>query len=267
MKSCDQRNDMKLNRQSRSKIDAGISAQRLRFEAGKCQRYQAIRLLALADIADGECYDAVAKRYRVSKSTITNWVQRLNERGIEAFSRRHRPGRKCHLRNRDSVGFEELAVAAKAANEHASKKLMAIARLLEQVPCGEVARDANIPRSTLTAWIKKFNKGGIAGLIANKRLSFPSRIVMRRDISAVEVREIARTAPPRTSRRFLAVAQVLDGKKLADVAETFDVSTAAVSTWCKQFNQDGMEGLVDRWEKKTGRALATTIKLRNSWPS
>ena len=262
-----QGNDMKPKRQSRPKVRVEFSAEKLLSEASKGQRYNAIRFLALADIAGGERCDKVAKRYGVSKAAVYSWIQRLNERGIEAFNQRPRRGRKCHLDNQDSVVVDDLASAAKAASERASKKLMAISRLLEQVPCGEVAREAKVTPSTLTAWIKKFNKGGIPELVANNQMLSRSKIDMRRDISTSDVREASKTASHRTSRRLTAVAHVLDGMKLADVAKSLNVSIAAVSKWCRRFNQEGMEGLIDRWDARAGRVPKATISSRKSWPS
>ncbi|MGI9484423.1 MAG: helix-turn-helix domain-containing protein [Geminicoccaceae bacterium] len=82
---------------------------------------------------------------------------------------------------------------------------------------------------------------------------------MRKDISRAEVRRAARIAPHRTSRRLMAVADVLDGKKLAEVASSLDISVSAVSKWCRRFNEDGIEGLVCRWEARASKASMIVI--------
>ena len=213
----------------------------------------------MADIIDGESCANVSMRYSVSTSMIYYWIRCLNDRGIKGFVQSPRGGRRCHLDNQYGIGYEALVSAAKGVDRLASRRLIAISRLLRNVPCVEVARDARVTPSTLTGWIKRFNTGGIAGLLSTNRERARTVVVMRRDISRAEVRGAARIAPHRTSRRLMAVADVLDGKKLAEVADSLDISVSAVSKWCRRFNEDGIEGLVCRWEARASKASMIVI--------
>lgn len=247
--------EMKSKRQSHPPICTKFSAAQLRCEAGKNRaHFTAVRFLALADVVDGESCAKISRRYGVSTSTIYYWIRCLSDRGIQGFVQSPKRGRKCHLDNRHGIGCETLVSAAKGADHQSSRRLIAISQLLKKVPCVEVARDARVKPSTLTSWIKRFNAGGIVGLLSASGRRSRTIIVMRRDISMAEVRGAAKNASRRTSRRLLAVADVLEGKKLAEVAGPLDISVSAVSKWCRRFNEDGIEGLVDRWEARAGRA-------------
>ncbi len=56
---------------------------------------QAIRLFACYQISTGVSPEEVAIFYEMSLKTICNWVNRLNEGGIEALIDEEKPGNKC----------------------------------------------------------------------------------------------------------------------------------------------------------------------------
>ncbi len=252
--------EMKSKRQSNPPISTKFSAAQLRLEAVKNEASPtAFRFLALADVIDGESCANTSKRYGVSTSTVYYWIRCLSDRGIRGFDQRSQKGRKCHLDNRYGISRETLVSAAEGLDHLSSRRIMAISRLLEKVPCIEVARDAGITPSTLSGWIKRFNDGGIAGLLSTNRQRPRAVMVMRNDISVAKVHGAARIASRRTSRRLMAVADVLEGKRFAEVAGSLNVSISAVGKWCRRFNERGIEGLVDLWEVRSGRASKTLI--------
>lgn len=242
---------MRSKRQFHSLSSMKISATQLRSEADKCKHsHTAIKLLALADVVEGEKCANISRRYGVSTSTIYYWIRCFIDRGIKGFVQSPGRGRRCHLDNRHGIGYEALISAAVGVDRQSSKRLIAISQLFKKMSCVEVARNARVTPSTLSSWIKKFNAAGIAGLVSTSQRRARAIVVMRRDIAGTEVRGAARNAPRRTSRRLIAVADVLDGKKLAEVAGPLDISVSAVSKWCRRFNEDGIEGLIYRWEAK-----------------
>ena len=246
---------MRSNRQFHSLSCTEISPAQLRSEADKCKHsYITTKLLALADVVEGEKCANVSKKYSVSTSTIYYWIRCFNDRGIKGLVQSPGRGRRCHLDSRHGIGYEALVSAAVGVDRQSSKRLIAISQLFRKVPCVEVARNARVTPSTLSSWIKRFNAAGIAGLVSTSRKRARTIVVMRTDIAGAEVRGAARNAPRLTSRRLMAVADVLDGKKLAEVAVPLDISISSVSKWCRRFNEGGIEGLVYRWEAKAANA-------------
>ena len=75
----------------------------------------------------------------------------------------------------------------------------------------------------------------------------PSRIVLREDFDAGELRRLARRSrDTRQTRRLLALAAIRDGMSRAAAAAVGGMDRQTLRDWVHRFNAEGPEGLVDR---------------------
>lgn len=80
----------------------------------------------------------------------------------------------------------------------------------------------------------------------------PATIPLRSDISAEELRRLARKSRnSRQCRRFLSLAVVAEGGSRSQAAQTGDVTVQVIRDWVVRFNAQGPGGLIDR--KSTGQ--------------
>ena len=70
---------------------------------------------------------------------------------------------------------------------------------------------------------------------------------IRRDLSAAELRTLARTEDDaRVSRRLLALAMALDGIRRGEAARQAGMDRQALRDWVVRYNAEGVDGLRDR---------------------
>lgn len=74
-----------------------------------------IRLLALHNIKSGASVSSVARTFEISRSTIYEWIHRVNEGGVEALIEKPGRGRKTKL-NREEIATVIDFVSEKAKN-------------------------------------------------------------------------------------------------------------------------------------------------------
>ncbi len=71
--------------------------------------------------------------------------------------------------------------------------------------------------------------------------------ITRTDCSATELRrEAARMRDSKASRRMLALALVLDGRRRTDAAESCGMDRQTLRDWVHRYNSEGLAGLSDR---------------------
>ena len=76
----------------------------------------------------------------------------------------------------------------------------------------------------------------------------PAAVALRTDISAAELRRLAkRSRHNNQSRRLLSLAAVLDGMSREDAARIGGMDRQTLRDWVHRFNQAGPEGLLDAW--------------------
>ena len=76
----------------------------------------------------------------------------------------------------------------------------------------------------------------------------PAAVALRTDISAAELRRLAkRSRHNNQSRRLLSLAAVLDGMSREDAARIGGKDRQTLRDWVHRFNQAGPEGLLDAW--------------------
>lgn len=75
----------------------------------------------------------------------------------------------------------------------------------------------------------------------------PSRIALREDYDAGELRRLARRSKDnRQTRRLLALAAVYDGMSRTDAAAVGGMDRQTLRDWAHRFNAEGPDGLLDR---------------------
>lgn len=77
-------------------------------------------------------------------------------------------GAAIGITRKDHTAAELRAVAAKCADGAKSRRLLAIAMVLEGVSRFDAARQAGMDRQTLRDWVHRYNTAGIEGLASRK---------------------------------------------------------------------------------------------------
>lgn len=73
--------------------------------------YKASRIFAIADILEGLSREESAKRNGMSRQTLSDWVHRYNEEGIEGLKNRKRGGRPALINPEVQEHLKEVLVA------------------------------------------------------------------------------------------------------------------------------------------------------------
>ena len=74
----------------------------------------------------------------------------------------------------------------------------------------------------------------------------PSSIALRSDISAVELRKLAKKSKdPNQARRLLSLAAVRDGMTRTEAARIGGMERQTLRDWVHRFNESGVDGLLD----------------------
>ena len=84
------------------------------------------------------------------------------------------------------------ATAAKGHDASQSRRLLAIAMILEGASRLDAARRAGMDRQTLRDWVHRYNEAGIAGLIARKPPGAPPKLS---GVQMVEFKELVLAGP------------------------------------------------------------------------
>jgi putative transposase len=83
-------------------------------------------------------------------------------------------------------------------------------------------------------------------------------VAVRTDYAAAELRRLATTsAEPEKARRLLALALVLEGASRADAARSTGMDRQTLRDWVHRFNEQGLDGLVDRQAPGRQRRLSS----------
>ena len=89
----------------------GHSAAELRAFAGKCQDgAQVRRLLALALVLEGSPRTQAAKQNGMDRQTLSDWVHRYNELGVDGLKSRHGPGPSPALTEQQMAELKALVI-------------------------------------------------------------------------------------------------------------------------------------------------------------
>jgi transposase len=84
------------------------------------------------------------------------------------------------------------------------------------------------------------------------------RLQVVRTLSAKQLAAAARKAPSgRVSSRIQYVRGVLMGKSPEEVGEEFETSDVTVRNWVHRYNEEGLDGLHDRWRSGQPKKLPT----------
>ncbi len=85
----------------------------------------------------------------------------------------------------------------------------------------------------------------------------PAALPLRTDYDAAELRKLARRSDDALQvRRLLALAGAYDGMSRGAAAQIGGTDTQGLRRWVLRFNEDGPEGLVDRWSNGPARRLS-----------
>ena len=160
---------------------------------------------------------------------------------------------------RNDISAGDLRRAVKTVDGFAARRLFALANVLDGMTRTEAARQADIARASVVKGICVFNAKGIKGLLEVSRRGTKA-CPMRDDIPARDLRQAAKTMDNRTARRYLALADVLDGMLRKDAAKAADMSRNALRRWILRFNADGLEGLQ---ECRPGQRRASALRIRD----
>jgi len=176
--------------------------------------------------------------------------QSINKRGLEEFDKERKKGRPCHLIHRNKLLAHELERLAENSKVKDARKLTAIASVLMDLRCDHISKAVKVNRSTLSRWIKEFNEGGVPRLLRKEGIQDKRKVRIRSDISINIVRSSSKYFDGQSARRVNAIVMLMEGQKIADVAEALNVSKSAVGRWCQSFNNKGLRGIANDLDLK-----------------
>ncbi len=85
----------------------------------------------------------------------------------------------------------------------------------------------------------------------------PAALPLRSDYDAATLRQLARRSDNASQvRRLLALAGAYDGMSRGAAAQIGGTDTQGLRRWVLRFNEDGPDGLVDRWSSGPARRLS-----------
>ena len=88
-------------------------------------------------------------------------------------------------------------------------------------------------------WFRRFGD--------SRRRTMPE-LTIRKDRTPVMLRKLAKAAEDaRVARRMLAIANALDGMSRKAAAEAAGMDRQTLRDWVIRYNEDGIDGLLDRW--------------------
>ncbi len=88
----------------------------------------------------------------------------------------------------------------------------------------------------------------------------PKTVCLRDDYDAATVRRLAnRSKDTRQARRLLALACVYDGMSRAAAAKAGGMDRQTLRDWAHRFNEEGLDGLLDRKPPRTRRLDAIQL--------
>jgi transposase len=77
-----------------------------------------VRMMAIKALLLGIMHDQVAALYGITRRTLSRWVERFNESGIDGLIEGRHPGRPGKITSERSAEYEELIRHPELANEH-----------------------------------------------------------------------------------------------------------------------------------------------------
>lgn len=144
-------------------IERNISADELRRAAKGLDQLFAKRLLVIADVLDGMGRKAAAAKNNCITGSIHIWISRLNAEGIEGLLTDRR-GRGRAEPIRSDISAEDLRRAAKDVHARERTRLLVVADVISGMSQEDVAKKVKKDPSTISRWIKRFNKDGLDSL-------------------------------------------------------------------------------------------------------
>lgn len=77
-----------------------------------------VRMMAIKTLVLGVSHDQVAAIYSITRKTLSRWIHRFNDRGIDGLVERSRSGRPATISPEQSVAYRELIQHPQRANQH-----------------------------------------------------------------------------------------------------------------------------------------------------
>jgi transposase len=200
----------------------------------------------LADIEDGETVRSVAQKNNVSQQTIYNWLKSFRANGYHAFDDHgRRPIKYASIEK-----ARELKVISENYTGEEARKIRVVYQMLMGKKRTEIAKEAGASSSSLYKWTAAFVKGGVAELLkVPERRCYSTRITLRKDIEKRDILRVAACVSERSARRLQAIASLLDGKTLEEVAGDLGMSKSSISKWGISFNKGGVVSLMGKVDR------------------
>lgn len=213
------------------------------------------RLVALRQIVSGATISQAARHARVRSKSVSRWLQTLRLSGLAALliPTRNKVRMLTIPTEQLQLVRQEIAAALKRQpNWRLRLRLVAIDTALSGRPAEEAAACAHVQLHTLNRWMGMVRQRGIVEVL--QQWETPAR-PLKLNADAMTLRDLAaREKNPRIRKRFLALADVADGKNFYDAAASSGLDRTAIAKWIKRFEEGGPDAI----RKKEGRAPKLT---------
>jgi transposase len=199
------------------------------------------RLMAIRKIMSGANMKQAARYVRVRPASVSRWLRTLQRSGLAGLLIPNR--RKLRTTppippDQAQLARQEIAAALKRQpNWRLRLRLGAIDIALSDGPIEEACAFAHVKPTTVKDWLCMIRQGGIVEVLHAWETSKRPRML---DADAMELRELAAKATnPRLKKRFLALADLADGKGLYDAAANSGLTHTSIEKWIKRFQEGG----------------------------
>lgn len=221
----------------------------MRLAASKLSGLSADRLLAVADILEGEVPASVGLDYGVPGATVVRWHGILVKSGIKALADLEIP--LPHLAGIDpeipaSAVFTSFAGAERTA-------LRAVTAACRGSTLQEIALYHHVGISEVEGWIAAYSEGGPAGVAHWFRPRRPEgwepdqAVIGRRMLPFGYSDRFLRSMELRASGdfadRLLAVVLAYEGRSVTQISESMGFDSHSVGDWIRDFIRSGLPGI------------------------
>jgi transposase len=200
------------------------------------------RLLGVALLFEGVPLGQAARAVRATYHGLRAWAARAQRDGVDSLLN-IRGGALRPQPNPELAALARDWAAHRTITTRVRKRLLAVAMVMEDEDLMATALRLRSSYDAVRKWVATAEQHGLEALLKARA----GRNVERLQADPAQLRQLAsNTADPAVRRRLLALANVASGMAVIDAAASVGATTAAITTWVRNFVEQGAEGIMRR---------------------
>ncbi len=180
----------------------------------------------------------VAKKFNISDTTVSNWIRRFMEKGVDGLKVKSEIQKKSIL---EPLFLEaEDLLKSPIVDKDLELKLKIIMAFKDNI-ASEVAKMFNVSEGSVLLWYKRFKQDGIKGLEGKDP---QSKKIIHRDLLFTQAEETL-ALPNLDAQVIYKLKAILAYKDngAVEVAKIFNVGENTIFRWIRHFMEKGVDGL------------------------